>query len=69
MPTLNKTPRKVKYVTRSIVPSRGGVLIIPGTPETIARFDYQRGNVSRADYLDELMDLIDGGTDYGELDY
>ena len=39
------------------------------TSEQLARFDHQRGNQSRAEYLDELMDLIDGGSNFAELDY
>ena len=69
MPELNDEPRKVKYITRSIVPSPTGVLIINCIPETIIRFDYQRGNSSRGEYLEELLDMVDGGSDYSELDY
>lgn len=34
------------------------------TPEQMARFDRQRGNVSRDEYLDELMDMAEGKLPY-----
>ena len=68
MPTINDTPRKVKYITRSIVPSSAAkvpafyndLCYIWVTSEQLARFDHQRGNLSRAEYLDELLDIADG---------
>ena len=69
MPTINDTPRKVKYITRSIPAFYNDLCYVWVTSEQLARFDHQRGNQSRADYLDELMDLIDGGSDFAELDY
>ena len=49
--------------------SRVIYFVLPFTPEQLARFDHQRGNLSRAEYLDELMDLIDGGSDFAEMPY
>ena len=67
MVTLNDTPRKVKYIARSIVPSSaakiadgGNTAYIRFTPGQLARFDRQRGNLSRAEYLEELLDMADG---------
>ena len=43
-------------------------LTVDCATETIARFDYQRGNSSRGEYLEELLDMVDGGS-FAELDY
>ena len=60
---------KVKYITRSIVLLPTAVLTIACPPETKDRFDRQRGNSSRREYLEELLDMVDGGSDYAELEY
>ena len=78
---------KVKYITRSIVPSAaadvnyGTFSIVPSlgaeycsmlimcTPDMVARFDRQRGNLSRHKYLKELLDMADGESDFARLEY
>ena len=39
-------------------------LVIYCQPDAIARFDHQRGNLSREEYLEELLDLADGKLPY-----
>ena len=80
MVKLNDSPQQVKYTTRSFAPARckldfdNPFIIEDVPPEAIERFDYQRGNLSRQRYLNELLDLADSVTDfnmteYTELDY
>ena len=73
MTRLDETTPKVKYITRSFVPSPEAtlsVLVISCTLATADRFDYQRGILSRAEYLNTLMDLADSTTDdFAELEY
>ena len=63
MVRLDDNLRKVKYTHSGPYPTvtlNPGIMLIPCTLETITRFDHQRGNLSRAEYLDELLDLAEG---------
>ena len=58
----NASPPEAKYVDAKDL----GILLIDCFPAMIDRFDHQRGNLSRREYLDELLDLAEG---IGEVVY
>ena len=63
MVRLDDNPRKVKYtgITTIIAPRVYMTAMLIGcTNKTVARFDHQRGNLSRSEYLNELLDLAEG---------
>lgn len=71
MPELNDTPRKVKYITRSVpgpstpVPELD-TLIIRDDSGTVARFEQLRGDM---DYIEFLAELLDVYENMYELEY
>ena len=71
MPTLDDNTKRVNYSTHHTFrpPAVTNALMISCSFKAVARFDRQRGNLSRREYLDELMDLADGDSDYGEIKY
>ena len=56
-PTLRRLLQVRKHPQRSR-------LVVDCDKATVTRFDCQRGNLSRREYLDELMDLADGKLPY-----
>jgi hypothetical protein len=83
MPKLNDKLQQVKYITHSIIPSSrvdrafyDSLSYIWITPNKLARFDNQRGNLNRQEYIDKLMDFAETGGSwfrsdklFSELDY